>query len=64
MCLEAILIPKRRKDIMDKPRNVAVYMRVARAPRVWIYCRVAAPDAFALRTQQEELMAFAKENHY
>lgn len=49
---------------MDKPRNVAVYMRVARAPRVWIYCRVAAPDAFALRTQQEELMAFAKENHY
>ena len=49
---------------MDKPRNVAVYMRVARAPRVWIYCRVAEPDAFALRTQQEELTAFAKENHY
>ena len=49
---------------MDKPRNVAVYMRVARAPRVWIYCRVAAPDAFALRSQQEELTAFAEENHY
>ena len=49
---------------MDKPRKVAIYMRFARAPRVWIYCRVAAPDAFALRTQQEELMAFAKENHY
>ena len=49
---------------MDKPRNVAVYMRVARAPRVWIYCRVAEPDAFALRTQQEELMAFARDNNY
>ena len=49
---------------MDKPRNVAVYMRVARAPRAWIYCRVAEPDAFALRTQQEELTAFAKDNHY
>ena len=49
---------------MDKPRKVAIYMRFARAPRVWIYCRVAEPDAFALRTQQEELTAFAKENHY
>ena len=49
---------------MDKPRKVAIYMRFARAPRVWIYCRTAEPNAFALRTQQEELMAFAKENHY
>ena len=49
---------------MDKPRKVAVYMRFARAPRAWIYCRVAEPDAFALRTQQEELTAFAEENHY
>lgn len=49
---------------MDKPRNVAVYMRVARAPRAWIYCRTAEPNAFALRRQQEELTAFAKDNHY
>lgn len=50
--------------MMDKPRNVAIYMRVARAPRAWIYCRTAGPDAFALRTQQEELSAFAEKNHY
>ena len=49
---------------MDKPRKAAIYMRFARAPRAWIYCRVAEPDAFALRTQQEELTAFAKDNHY
>ena len=49
---------------MDKPRKVAIYMRFARAPRVWIYCRTAEPNAFALRTQQEELTAFAKDNHY
>ena len=49
---------------MDKPRKVAIYMRFARAPRVWIYCRTAEPNAFALRTQQEELAAFAKDNHY
>ena len=49
---------------MDKPRKVAIYMRVARAPRVWIYCRTAEPNAFALRMQQEQLSAFAKKNHY
>ena len=49
---------------MDKPRKVAIYMRFARTPRVWIYCRTAEPNAFALRTQQEELTAFAKDNHY
>ena len=49
---------------MDKTRRAAIYMRVARAPRVWIYCRTAEPNAFALRTQQEELTAFAEENHY
>ena len=49
---------------MDKPRNVAVYMRVARAPRAWIYCRTAKPNAFALKIQQEELMAFAGDNRY
>ena len=50
--------------MMDKPRNVAIYMRVARAPRAWIYCRTAEPNAFALKIQQEELTAFAKDNHY
>jgi len=50
--------------MMDKPRNVAIYMRVARAPRAWIYCRTAGPDAYALRMQQEELSAFAEKNHY
>ena len=49
---------------MDKPRKAAIYMRFARAPRAWIYCRTAEPNAFALRTQQEELTAFAKDNHY
>ena len=49
---------------MDKPRNVAIYMRVARAPRAWIYCRTAEPNAFALKIQQEELTAFAEKNHY
>lgn len=39
-------------------------MRVARAPRAWIYCRVAEPDAFALRMQQEELLAFAGKKQY
>ena len=49
---------------MDKPRKVAIYMRFARAPRAWIYCRTAEPNAFALKIQQEELTAFAKDNHY
>jgi len=49
---------------MDKPRTVAIYMRVARAPRAWIYCRTAEPNAFALRMQQEQLSAFAEKNHY
>ena len=49
---------------MDKPRKVAIYVRFARAPRAWIYCRTAEPNAFALRRQQEELTAFAKDNHY
>jgi len=49
---------------MDKPRKAVIYMRFARAPRAWIYCRTAEPNAFALRMQQEELMAFAEENHY
>ena len=49
---------------MDKPRKVAIYMRVARAPRAWIYCRTAEPNAFALRMQQEQLSAFAEKNHY
>ena len=48
---------------MDKPRKVAIYMRFARAPRAWIYCRTAEPNAFAPRRQQE-LTAFAKDNHY
>lgn len=49
---------------MDKPRRVAIYMRVARAPRAWIYCRTAEPNAFVLRMQQERLSAFAEKNHY
>ena len=49
---------------MDKMRYAAIYMRVARNSRAWIYCRVAAPDAFALKTQQEKLTAFAEKNHY
>ena len=49
---------------MDKPRKVAIYMRVARAPRAWIYCRAAEPNAFALRIQQEQLSTFAEKNHY
>ena len=49
---------------MDKTRTVAIYMRVARAPRAWIYCRTAEPNAFALRMQQEQLSAFAEKNHY
>ena len=49
---------------MDKLRYVAIYMRFVRAPRAWIYCRVAAPDALALKTQQKELTAFAEKNHY
>lgn len=49
---------------MDKPRKVAIYMRVARAPRAWIYCRTAEPNAFALRMQQEQLSAFAEKNHF
>ena len=49
---------------MDKPRIAAIYMRFARAPRAWMYCRTAEPNAFALRRQQEELTAFAKDNHY
>ena len=50
--------------MMDKQRKVAIYMRVARAPRAWIYCRTARPDAYALRMQQEQLSAFAEKNHY
>ena len=49
---------------MDKPRKVAIYMRVARAPKAWIYCRTAEPNAFSLRMQQEQLSAFAEKNHY
>ena len=49
---------------MDKPRKAAIYMRFARAPRAWIYCRTAEPNAFALRRQQEELTAFARDNHF
>ena len=49
---------------MDKPGKDAIHMRVARAPRVWIYCRTAEPSAFALRIQREELTAFAEKNHY
>ena len=49
---------------MDKPRKAAIYMRFARAPRAWIYCRTAEPNAFALKIQQEELTAFAEKNHY
>lgn len=49
---------------MDKPIKAAIYMRVARAPRAWIYCRTAKPDAFALRMQQEALSAFAEKNLY
>lgn len=49
---------------MDKTRRAAIYMRVARAPRAWIYCRTAEPNAFALKIQQEELTAFAEKNHY
>ncbi len=49
---------------MDEPRKVAIYMRFARAPRAWIYCRTAEPNAFALKIQQEELTAFAEDNHY
>ena len=49
---------------MDKLRYVTIHMRFARELRAWIYCRVAAPDAFALKAQQEELMAFAEKNHY
>ena len=49
---------------MDKTRRAAIYMRVARAPRAWIYCRTAEPNAFALKIQQEVLTAFAEKNHY
>ena len=49
---------------MDKTRRAAIYMRVARAPRAWIYCRTAEPNAFALKIQQEKLTAFAEKNHY
>lgn len=51
---------------MDKwrYRYVAIYMRFVRVPRAWIYCRVAAPDAPALKAQQKELTAFAEKNHY
>ncbi len=49
---------------MDKLRYVTIHMRFARELRAWIYCRVAAPDVFALKAQQEELMAFAEKNHY
>ncbi len=50
--------------MMDKRRKVAIYMRVARAPRAWIYCRTARPDAFALRVQQNALYDFAGKNRY
>ena len=49
---------------MDKPRKAAIYMRVARAPRAWIYCRTAEPNAFALRMQQERLSVFAEKKHF
>ncbi len=50
--------------MMDKRRKVAIYMRVARAPRAWIYCQTARPDAFALRVQQNALYDFAGKNRY
>ena len=50
--------------MMDKRRTAAIYMRVARAPRAWIYCRTARPDAFALRVQQNALYDFAGKNRY
>ena len=37
---------------MDKPRNVAVYMRVAKSAQGVDILPGAALDAFALRTQQ------------
>ena len=32
--------------------------------RVWIYCRVAYPDAWALSVQQKSLEAYAKEQEF
>lgn len=49
---------------MDKQRKAATYMRAAKAPRAWIYCRVAEPDAFALKMQQKKISNFAEKNQY
>lgn len=49
---------------MDKQRKTATYMWAEKAPRAWIYCRVAEPDAFALRMQQKEISDFAEKNQY
>ena len=56
--------PTEIEIVKYKTRRAAIYMRVARAPRAWIYCRTAEPNAFALKIQQEELTAFAEKNHY
>lgn len=50
--------------MMDKRIRAAIYMRVARAPRAWIYCRTARPDAYALKIQQKALSDFAEKNLY
>ena len=50
--------------MMDKRIRAAIYMRVARAPRAWIYCRTARPDAYALKIQQKALSDFAEKNRY
>jgi len=49
-----------RETAKTEQFNVAVYMRLPRKERAWIYCRVAAPEASMLKLQQEELKTYAE----
>ena len=58
---------RKRVCMTDMAKTAAIYMRVARAPRAWIYCRVAhnGPDsAELLAVQRHQLETYAKENGF
>lgn len=45
-------------------KRAAVYIRLARARNVGLYCRVAHADADSLANQEDTLRSFAKANGY
>ena len=49
---------------MKQPTQAMPHIHTVRKERAWIYCRVANPDAVALKAQQEALAAYAEKEMF